>query len=621
MCGLAGIAGPVDRPHERVQRMCDKIRHRGPDSNGQYVVPGRIALGFRRLSIIDLTTGDQPIFNEDRSVAVTCNGEIYNFRALRDELTARGHRFSTVSDTEVIVHLYEEEGPDCVRRLQGMFAIALWDEREQRLMLARDRLGVKPLYWAVDGQRIVYGSEPGAVLAAGIIPAIPDPAALVESLSLQYVQAPRSGFKGIHKLRPGERLLFDGGMTSVSTYWSLDDPREPFDGDEADALVRLDELMRDATGCRLIADVPVGAFLSGGVDSSVVVAYMASLMSEVRTFSIDFPVQGFSEAAHARRVSSIYGTRHVDLLVEPDVVPLAADAAKHAGEPFADSSAIPTYLLSEMTRRDVTVALSGDGGDEAFGGYTRYRIAVAAQRYDPVARGAGMLGRRVMGRIAGSRYPRIVRAFDALARSPHERYASMMVHFDPPALTELCAPEFLLAAGGSRTAYDDILRLPDLPGVDRYRRLDQRTYLPGDILTKVDRMSMTHSLEVRSPMLDYRVHEFTDTLPPEMKLRRGETKWLLRRLALQLGLPNDLVNRPKQGFGIPIGHWFRTGLRSWLLDVLRDPKTTGRGLFDQSVVDRLIDEHLDQRRDHTSRLWNLLMLELWHRHWIDDSAT
>jgi asparagine synthase (glutamine-hydrolysing) len=368
---------------------------------------------------------------------------------------------------------------------------------------------------------------------------------------------------------------------------------------------------------RLIADVPVGAFLSGGIDSSLVVSYMAEHAPDVRTFSIDFPHARFSEGEFAREVAAVYGTRHEDLTVEPDIVPTIAATVQAAGEPFADSSAIPTYLLSEMTRRRVTVALSGDGGDEAFAGYFRHRFAVARDQLGPLPE----LARPLVGalvRVPGNgRLERVKRGALALARPSHERYAAIMSQFDPDGIERLCTPEFLKDAGGSRRAWDEVLRLPPTRGVNRYLDLDTATYLPGDLLLKVDRMSMAHALEVRSPLLDHEVHEFAARAPANLKLRRGETKWLLKQLARRRGLPEHLVTRPKQGFGIPVGHWFRGELRPWIEDVLRDPRTRGRGWFDGREVDRLVDAHLTGRDDHTWQLWNLAMLELWQREWID----
>jgi asparagine synthase (glutamine-hydrolysing) len=615
MCGIAGWAGNVGATAETLARMCEAIGHRGPDAGGELVLPGRAALGFRRLAIIDLETGDQPIPDEERRVHVTCNGEIYNFASLRKELRGRGHTFATGSDSEVIAHLYEERGVECLTSLQGMFAIALWDARAGRLLLARDRLGVKPLYWSPVGEGILYASEPGAILASGLVEPQPDPVALREYLTLQYVPPPRSGFAGIRKLAPGERLVFAGGKATVERWWQLDFGRR-WAGSEPEALAELDALLARATRERLVADVPIGAFLSGGIDSSLVVSYMAEARSRVRTFSIDFPEAGFSEGKHARRVARIYGTEHEDRLLEPETIPLIAEAVRFAGEPFADSSAIPTLLLSRITRQQVTVALSGDGGDEAFAGYRRYLLARTADRLGPAAAAARLV--RSSGVV--SRLPaagQLRRAVDAFALPPARRYASMMSHFSPGELESLCTAGFLDEAGDVWAAWDETMAPPALRGVDRYLALDTATYLPGDLLLKVDRASMAEALEVRSPLLDHRVHELAAALPERMKLRGRTTKWALKQIARRRGLPDDLVHRRKQGFGVPVGSWMRGPLRGWLEDLLLDPRSLERGYFEPEAVRQLVSRHVDGGADHTYRLWNLAMLELWHRTWID----
>jgi len=617
MCGITGWAGDPGLPQEALARMRAAIAHRGPDDDEALVEPGRVALGFRRLSIIDLAGGAQPIRNESGRMAVTVNGELYNFRELRSELEARGHRFSTHSDAEVALHLYEDEGPRFLQRLRGMFAIALWDADADRLVLARDRLGVKPLYYAEVPGGLLYGSEPSAILASGAIAARPDPAAIAQYLTLQYVPAPLSGFAGIRKLHPGEMLVWERGSWRTERWWTVEHGVGNGAVSDEDRLAELDATLSEATRLRLIADVPVGAFLSGGIDSSLVVSYMAEHAGDVRTFSIDFPHAGFSEGAYAREVAQVYGTRHEDLTVHPDIVPTIAATVAAAGEPFADSSAVPTYLLSEMTRRQVTVALSGDGGDEAFAGYVRHRLAAAADRLGPLPALAAPFARALDTIPGQGRLGRVKRGAVAISRSSHDRYATIMCHFDPSAMERLCTPEFLERAGGSRRAWDEVLALPGASGVDRYLTLDTATYLPGDLLLKVDRMSMAHALEVRSPLLDHRVHELAARTPAGLKLRRGETKWILKQLARRRGLPEHLVTRAKKGFGIPVGHWFRGELRPWLEDLLRDPHTREREYFRPAEVDRLLDDHLDGRADHTPRLWNLAMLELWHRRWID----
>ena len=620
MCGIAGWAGPTGLNGDALRAMCDAVQHRGPDDDGGHLEPGRVGLGFRRLSIIDLDTGAQPLSNESGSVVATCNGEIYNFRELRDELRVRGHEFRTGSDCETIVHLYEEDGPDFVQRLQGMFGIALWDRDAQRLVLARDRIGVKPLYWASSGPAgLLYGSEPGCILASGLIPAEPDPAAIMQYLALQYVPPPLSGFKGINKLAPGERLIHESGRTSVERYWSLPtlDERRSSEGELLD---QLDDLLRRATHERMIADVPLGAFLSGGIDSSLVVSYMAEATDRVRTFSIDFPELGYSETKYAQQVAELYGTDHQELLVEPEMVPTVAEAVRYAGEPFADSSAIPTYLLCEMARSQVTVALSGDGGDEAFGGYWRYGRLQRLDRLGAPGRAAGRAVERVAGGLVRRRAPGLLPGLQALAQDSHDRNAGPLCHFTPDELARLCTPAFVEAAGGTRRAWDEVLALPPGRDLNRYMSLDVETYLPGDVLTKVDRMSMAHALEVRSPLLDYRVQEFAARVPGALKVDGRETKRLLRTLARRRGLSEEIVGREKKGFSIPVGIWFRGELRSWVSDVLLDPQTTSRGYFDKTEVEGILDRHVSGEQEHSSKLWNLAMLELWHRAWVDAPA-
>lgn len=601
MCGITGWTGDVGADARALARMTDAILHRGPDSDGAHVEPGRCSIGFRRLSIIDLAGGSQPLYSEDRTVAATCNGEIYNFKALRRELEHRGHRFRTASDCEVLPHAYEEWGTGFVSHLRGMFAIALWDGKRQRLVLARDRLGKKPLYYAEVPDGLLYGSEPGAILASGLVTPRPDPVAIRQYLALQYVPPPRSGFDGIAKLAPAELLVHERGSTSVERYWTL--RHEPHAIDAQHALEQLDGLLREATALRLVADVPLGAFLSGGIDSSLVVSYMAEAGGRTRTFSIDFATGVHSEGAHARTVAALYGTEHEELLVESDAIATTLETIRFAGEPFADRSAFPTYLLAQMTRRHVTVALSGDGGDEAFAGYRRYKIAAYADRMGPLTALARPLGR-------------FDRRMAWLAQPGQRRYALEMSHVNPAQMAELCRPEFLAAASAGPDPWDDVLALPPGCGADRYGALDTTTYLPGAVLTKVDRMSMAHSLEVRSPLLDHEVYEFAARLPVNLKLRRGTTKWLLRQLALRRGMPKDLVLRPKQGFGVPVEEWFRHDQRDWITNLLLDPRSTSRGYFDVAAVRRLLDDHVSGT-NHSAALWSLGMLELWHRQFID----
>ena len=621
MCGIAGFVRPGGTDDAVLRAMCDAIGHRGPDERGAEIVLDTAALGFDRLAIIDLVGGNQPLHDERRRISATCNGEVYNFRELRRELEQRGHSFATGSDAEVIPHLYEERDVECLHALQGMFAIALWDSDRRRLLLARDRMGVKPLYWAeLPGGGVAWGSEPTALFAGGLVDARPDPAALMQSLSLMYVPSPGSGFAGVRKLAPGERLIWEDGRVTVDRWWSLPDPAQTAAISTDDAVEHLDELLAEATRARLIADVPLGAFLSGGIDSSLVVGYMAEAAGTVKTFSIDFPYAQYSEVEHARKVARLYGTDHSELVLEADMIPTLVGLVGNLGEPLADPSVVPTYVLSHLTRREVTVALSGDGGDEAFGGYWRYR---RAERAELLARVGGPLTGAAARAMSDSRRPRIASAGDllALAAQPRDHiYPTLMSHFTPAQLSDLCTPEFVASAGGVDAAWKQTLALPAAEGVNRYTALDARTYLPDALLTKVDRASMAHALEVRSPLLDYRVQSWAAGVPAKLKLRRGTTKWILRELARRRGLPEDIVDRPKKGFGMPIGAWLAGELRAWMCDLLTDDRARGRGYFRTAQVERIIAAHVDGREQHASRLWNLIMLELWHRRFIDSAS-
>jgi asparagine synthase (glutamine-hydrolysing) len=594
--------------------MCEELRARGPDGAGAHIVPGVAALGFRRLAVIDLDTGDQPLRSEDGEVIVTCNGEIYNYVELGEGLRERGHTLASKSDAEVIAHLYEERKLEFVHALHGMFAISLWDARRRRLVLVRDRLGVKPLYHCRSRDTLAYASEPRALLRGGWAPSEPDLDALLEYLVLQYVPPPRSGFAGIEKLAPGQMLVWEDGRATISTYWQPPIPPDPLTAESEPLLAELDELLRDATRERMRSDVPLGAFLSGGVDSSVVVSYMAELAGRVRTFSIDFPEAGFSEAVHARRVAELYGTEHQELTLEADMVPAIATAIPLLGEPFADASALPTYLLSGLARRHVTVALSGDGGDEAFGGYARYRHAATTARFAPLTRPAA----RVAGLLSRPSVPgRIARA--GLKTIENLNYARMMSQFRPEQLRWAATPEFLATVGPPERVYADHLRLPAVAGVRAYCALDTVSYLPGDLLVKVDRMSMAHALEVRSPLLDHRVHELASTVPNQLRVRGSEGKLLLKQLAVRRGLPGELVHRPKHGFGVPLAGWFRGQLREWIAELLSPAGIGRRGIVRPGAGGQMLAEHLSGRVDHTVRLWNLAALELWFAAHIDPS--
>ncbi len=617
MCGIAGIfefERGVAVAAEVVARMCEVIRHRGPDDQGVYC-RGPIGLGARRLSIIDLATGHQPISNEDQSIWVAFNGEIYNFLELRPGLQARGHRFSTATDTEVIVHLYEEHGTEFVRELRGMFAIALWDGPKQRLLLARDRLGIKPLYYWEQARRLSFGSELKCLLETpGPRPAV-DLEALNRYLSLGYVPEPDTIFQGVNKLPPGHLLIVEPGSVREQQYWELPWPDDSAAPREEECCEQLRELLRESVQLRLISDVPLGALLSGGIDSSTVVAVMSRLMDRpVKTFSIGFAEQDFNELAYARRVAKHLGTDHHELVVAPQAVQLVERLMSYFDEPFADSSAVPTFLVSQLARESVTVALSGDGGDELFAGYDRYPEAQRQRWFDRLPLGLRRkvllpLSRKLPYWMYGKNYLRRVALDNGL-----ERYLDAAM-LPLPVKERLVTAEFRATV----TSLDcgEVLRrfVPDgreRSLLDRIVYLDTKTELPGDILTKVDRMSMAHSLEVRVPLLDHRLVEYVARLPMRYKLRGATTKYLFKKAFGDL-LPPGILTRRKMGFALPLPHWFARDLREFLRDVLFDPRTLQRGYFNAAFVDALVREHARGRRDNSSLLWRLLALEIWHR--------
>ena len=628
MCGIAGFADitpaparTLDGDRQRVKAMCDVMRHRGPDDEGFYVEPG-VGLGMRRLSIIDLSTGHQPIHNEAGTVWVVFNGEIYNYRELRDTLEAAGHRFYTSSDTETIVHGYEEWGDQVLSRLRGMFAIAVWDTRSRTLLLGRDRAGIKPLYYGEAGGRLFFGSEAKCVLVNAEIDRRLNAAALDHYLAYQYTPRDESIFRGIQKLRPGHLLRVRDGRVDVERYWQLPVDRV-FQGDEQEALTELRRILGAAVRSHMIADVPLGAFLSGGIDSSVVVALMAEASDRpVKTFSIGFVEETFNELPYAQRVAEHLGTDHHEFIVRPDALGILDRVVWHFDEPFADPSAIPTWYVSEMARRHVTVVLSGDGGDELFGGYTRYRPHPRVESFDRVASGVG----RAVAAAAWRALPHGARGKNFLrhvARDPQGRYIDSVTFYHEDEREALLSPalrsELRTRWDTERYFREPFARLSHLPVNAQKMAFDFETYLPEDCLVKVDRMSMAHSIESRVPLLDHLVIEFAASLPAAMKMPNGRLKHLLKELAFTL-IPRALLDRPKQGFSVPIGHWFRGELRDAFGDILASPTTRQRGYFNYAFVDGVLTEHLRGKRDHSWRLWQLLIFELWHRQYVDHAA-
>ena len=628
MCGIAGFAftdprHPVDG--ELLGRLTSVLRHRGPDADGFHLGPG-VGLGHRRLSIIDLATGDQPIYNETRSITVVFNGEIYNFPELARELEARGHSFVTRSDTETIVHAYEEFGLEFVNRLRGMFAFALWDEPSRRLVLARDRVGKKPLYYYADPERLVFGSEIKALLQDSSIKRRISPEGLSDYFTFGTIPAPGTVFQDIQQIPPAHLLIWERGRARLQEYWDVvfgrTGPATPGAASEA-----FSALFDEAVGMRMVADVPLGAFLSGGVDSSAVVASMARQSTRpVVTTSVGFAERTHSELEHARTVAQALGTEHHEVLVKPDAIRDLPRLIWHLDQPFADSSALPTYHVSRAARERVTVALSGDGGDELFAGYQRrygvHRLEQRLRRLIP-----GPVRRRVLAPLAriyprSDLIPRPLRfklMLSNLGQSFEAAYFSDMSRFLTDEKQALCTPEFLAQARHHDPFAGFARHFERVRGADPLSRVlyvDFKTWLANDILVKVDRMSMACSLEVRSPLLDHKIVEFAASLPPELKFRGSVSKYLLKR-HVAARLPAAAVHRRKQGFEPPVATWLRGELREMACDLLFSTRAAQRGYVRPAAVRRIWDAHQSGYRNHASQLWALMVLELWHRQYID----
>ncbi|HMF92361.1 MAG TPA: asparagine synthase (glutamine-hydrolyzing) [Candidatus Angelobacter sp.] len=626
MCGIAGIVGSDrSRPADarEISRMCRTIAHRGPDDEGVHVA-GHVGLGMRRLSIIDLSTGRQPIHNEDRTVWIVFNGEIYNFAELRTRLESRGHRFYTNSDTEVIVHLYEDHGSDCVHHLRGMFAFAVWDETRQRLLLARDRFGKKPLHYALHQGRLLFGSEIKALLAVDSTLADVDSEGLLNFFYFGYVPDPLTAFRRIKKLPPGHLVEFANGCVQLRRYWNLPDYGIDEPKSEDECLEELEHRLAEAVRLRLVSDVPLGALLSGGVDSSAVVALMARASSRrVKTFSIGFSSQDFNEADHARAVARQFDTEHYELVIEPDIEETVDRITRIMEEPFGDSSALPTYHVCKMAREHVTVALAGDGGDELFAGYDRYAKQMRRGRFPNVPPVTGKWYRRHV-------HPRIPTAWRGrrflfnISLPARDRYLDEVSMLPCVRESSLFTGDFVAQAERNASPYDRPSRYFDgrtkSDSLSEMLYLDAKTYLPGDILTKVDRMSMATSLEVRAPLLDHCFAEWAARLSPRWKMRFGEPKYILKKLAEKLGVPRSVLYRPKQGFSLPLVHWFRKMPQPGLLDILLEPRTLQRGYFNELGLRRRLTEHRRGIRDRSWEIWHLLIFELWHRNFLEPAT-
>ncbi|MEP6570787.1 MAG: asparagine synthase (glutamine-hydrolyzing) [Acidobacteriota bacterium] len=631
MCGITGWANldsrtpPPDGATDLLHSMCERMVHRGPDSEGLLVQNG-VGLGIRRLAIIDLVTGEQPVYNKDKSIAVVLNGEIYNYREVRQDLEKRGHSFRSHSDTEVLPHLYEEYADDMVQHLNGMFAFALWDARRRRLLLARDRFGEKPLYWGVFDNTLLFASEPKVLLAHPSVKTSLNLQALRQYLSFDYVPAPLTIYQGISKLPAGHTLTLADGKIETRAYWSLSyQTKEPVPT-ETEAAEHLRSLLAASVRMRLVSDVPLGVLLSGGVDSSAVAALAVEASSEaVKTFSISFAESSFDESSYARAVAKFLGTDHHEERLSAN---LAANLVEEIGswmdEPFSDPSLVPTYLLSRFTRKHVTVALGGDGGDELFAGYPMYRGHRWAENYlkVPAALRTGILepligllpvktknlsfDYKATRFISGTKYDRVARH--------HVWFGS----FNPAEQEAVLTSEVLRNTDADiyRDARRMIAECDSVDVVEQMQSLDTRLYLAEDILTKVDRASMAVSLEVRAPFLDPRVAEFAASLPPNYKLRGRKTKYVLKR-AIEDSLPPFVTRRGKKGFGVPVAEWLKGKLRPLARDLLSPERVRRAGVFNPNYVTKLQDEHERGVANHRKLLWTLLMFELWHESFIE----
>lgn len=617
MCGIAGMVSFDGNPAplEGLHRMCAATSHRGPDDYGFYA-DDHAVLGMRRLSIIDRATGHQPIHNEDGTVWVVFNGEIYNYRQLTEELIQAGHTFYTDSDTEVLVHLYEEHGPAGVARLRGMFAFALWDLKNRQLLLARDRFGIKPLYYGtVDGQ-LVFASELKALLQLPEVERRLNWSAVGHLFSWLCTPSKESIIEGIHKLEPAHMLIATPGHAPrLQKYWDLDFTPELGRSEESIA-ENLAALLQESVALHMISEVPIGAFLSGGVDSGSVVAMMSQLSSTpVKTFSIGFPEQEYSELAHARILAKRFGTDHHELIVEPDVVKILDDVTWYLDEPFGDSSAIPTYLVSQLASQHVTVVLSGDGGDELFAGYDKYLVERSERRLDRLPasfrRSLGGVSRLMPAQMRGKNLLR------HMSLQGSRRYLDALTLFRLEEMRRLLSPEAyrLSVRTDAGAEMEALLERPSPDWLSSLQSFDVKRYLPLDILTKVDRMSMAHSIEARVPLLDHKLAEFAAAIPSALRLKGSTTKYIFKK-AMRGILPAEIIDRPKQGFAVPLGRWFRGQLRGYVHDLLLSDACRQRGVLDPSYVKRLLERH-ERGRELDLHLWTLISFELWCRAFLD----
>lgn len=633
MCGICGI---IDYSTNRkidediLRKMCTAMKHRGPDEDGTYIgeeLSPSVALGHRRLKIIDLSTAArQPMFNEDKNIWIVFNGEIYNFLELRKGLQGKGHKFTSHSDTEVILHLYEDEGFDCVKKLRGMFAFAIWDSNKKLLMLARDRFGKKPLLYSYRNGKFLFASEFFSILSTGEVSKDININTINAYITFGYVPAPDSIYKNINKLLPGHILILRNRELRIERYWQLDYSNK-IDISFQEALETTSSLLQEAVKIRLYSDVPLGVFLSGGIDSSTVVALMAKFNPgvKVKTFSIGFDDKDFNELKYAGIIAKRYNTDHHEFVVKPNILEILPELVERYGEPYADSSCIPTYYVANMTRKHVTVALNGDGGDELFAGYERFRVAYLSRIYNriPLFLRKGLIEPVVYsipGRVDNrTKISRIKRFLDGASLPLMNRYLRWIAFFDKNLQSNLYSKSFLnrmsdIPPEKLLTPYFDNPDNNEL--IDVLLRTDTNTYLPNDLLVKMDIATMANSLEARSPFLDHRLVEFVASLRGDFKMRWFIKKYLLKNIIKDF-VPHENINRPKMGFGMPIGRWFRVELKELLIDTLLSERSLNREYFNADFIKMMVKQHLEKKVDYGQQLWALLMLELWHRRFID----
>ncbi len=625
VCGICGQifadkSKKVTQHH--IKKMCSVLKHRGPDDEGVFV-QDHVGLGHRRLSVIDVgPTGHQPMCNEDRTIWIVFNGEIYNFPELRCSLEEKGHKFSSQTDTETVIHLYEEMGIDCLHELRGMFAFAIWDSSKKRLFIARDRLGKKPLVYMHNNKQLLFASELKSLIAKpGNTPGI-DPSSIYHYLTYQYIPAPLTIFKGIKKLPPAHYMVYENQNLLIKQYWKLSYRKKIKHDSLQDYSQHCLQVMEDCVKVRLRSDVPFGAFLSGGIDSSIIVAIMSRMLDRpVKTFSIGFEEDQYNELPFARIIADKYQTDHHEFIVKPDIINTLPKLIWHYNEPYADSSAVPTFYLSEKTRQHVTVALNGDGGDECFAGYDRYLMEKKIRAWSKLplllnqTAAEKIINLLPRGNSRHSLTNKIRRFVADIYEKPERRYVRWLCHFDNPLKHELCTADFSKSVKNIDSV--DIIEQMFYKSdgetfTDRVLNVDVMSYLPDDLLVKVDIATMAHSLEARSPFVDHKMMEFGASLPPELKLRGIRTKFLLKNAIKNL-IPKEIINRKKMGFGVPIDRWIRKDLKTMVYDVLLDKTSSERGYFNTPVIEKLLDDHSCGRSNHCYRIWNLLCLELWHR--------